>query len=372
MHPWFGLCLLCTLLLLGPSSAEAEEDTTPRYGVVALQDHVGGLGVAVKRASREVTFVREGVELPLEPTVELLAHDAIRTAKGSVTVEDVARGLSLHLRPGGQLRLDEATVLRVGHLLVDTKTEHHVEVGEVLVTLGPGRAELRCTVGGDGSVVSREGRVHVVQGELNRTLDAGEGLVLVGGRLGEAFVPPAEELLAEDSTPKSAAPARSGRFHFRTGLGLRRIHATTWGGIAITPRVRLGGPLWLQLGAGLSLTPADTDPNRSVAFAIPIQVGLRVLVDLPRAFFVGGGGDLLVTVAEQCSDYTSCQLAFAADVGGAAVGTVGVLLGRRGGIDLDLGLGVARTELPPEPGNTEPVALLDIRLRLELGFFFAF
>lgn len=367
--------LLLILSLLLPSVAAAQADS---YGTIAvLKDRQAGFLEDVRKASREVSVVRQGQEEPARPGMTLLAGDAIRTAEGSCVVE-LSGGGRLEVSERSQLRLQPTILQRLGEVYYSGPGSLRVDVGDVQL-LGEGAA-FKISSGLDGT-----GNLAVLDGSVEVRNPAGEHVVAGPSTFDfdQAAATPARPMTpdelagltawrAERFEPRPISGLRRNRAQIRLEGGLSRLDEFTWGRVGLNARLRTVGPLWIDFGASLALRDTDELAAWSTAIVLPVHVGARLIADLPGAAFLGGGADFTLLVGDHCVEAPVCRRELAAEPGVRLSFLGGLLLGRHFGADIEFGGGVSRRRFPPLNGVGELVEVPDPQLRFAVGAFVRF
>jgi hypothetical protein len=368
------------LAMMLPAVAQAIDPLplgTPVYGTVTvLKDRRAGFFEDVQTISREVTYVRDGVERPLTPEMTLYEGDAIRTAAGTCVVETPA-GWRVEIGEASQVRLERSVIQRLGEVFYQVMGSFSVQVGDV-----------ELLVEGTGFKVTRDlpgnGELIVVEGGVRYRIPNLPGEKVAAGYAFEFTQEAAGTLRGLDPGELDALRAwRAERFEPGGAVGLRRNRVLIrieggltffdrlqgWGRGGVQARVRAYGPLWIGGGVGVMARLATELPTVPVLLAIPAHVGARFTADLPRSFFITGGVDFTLLVGGQCSDQLTCSRITVVEPGGRVVAGVGLLLSRRVGLDLEFGGGIARFVLPPVDSSIAPTAIVAPQLHLSLGVF---
>lgn len=373
------LALVGSLLL--PQAAQAIDPLppagTPEYGtIVVLKDKRAGFFEDVKKASVEVTFVRDGVERPVTAQMTVYEGDAIRTAQGACVVETPA-GWRVEIGERSQVRLERSVIQRLGEVFYQVSGAFSVTVDDVeLLVEGTGFKVTR-DIPGNGELVVAEGgvryRIPSVPGERVKAGHAFEFTQTKAGALRTLEGGDLESLRAwraERFEPTVAIGLRRNRGLIRLGGGLTFFDGLqAWGQAGVTGRARAYGPLWIGGGAGFMLRRAGSVPGSPMLLAIPVHLGARFLADLPRAFFISGGIDFTILVGERCSNTQDCERVTDVEPGGRLAAGIGLLMSQRVGLDLEFSGGVSRFRLPTAAPGGPPTAIVVPQLQLNLGVF---
>ncbi len=365
------LLLLIAALLL-PSTALAQAVT---YGtIVVLKDRRAGFLEDVRGASREVTVVRSGQEVPLRPGDVLQVGDAIRTAKGTCVVETPA-GWRIEVAEKSQLRLEPTVIQRIGEVFYRVSGAFSVRVDEVELLVEGTGFKVKRDLPGKGNLAVTEGRVRTKTPGNEELSEGGQTLDFdqTSAQLPRTMTP--EELSALEAwraarfEPSVVGGTRRHRAHIRLSGGLEHVDEFTWGEVGLAGRFRPIGPVWIDVGAAMAARPVDELEAYDTAFTVPLHAGVRLLADLPGAGFIGGGGDLTVLVGNNCLDGPGCERGVDAQPGVLLNVTGGLLMGRFLGVDAELGGGVTRRRFPAIGEAQEFVVQPDPQFRFTVGIF---
>ncbi len=368
------LALLLVGLLAAPA-ALADDAPVVQGEVGVLQDWIGGRFRDVVKTSREVEIVRGGAEVPAGPGLPVVRGDAIRTGRGRVVV-NLAGGGTLLVGERSQLRFepDGSWTHRLGRL--DAVVTGAVRVTVTGVSVEAEDAEFRIdrTIAGDGSLTVLSGRVSLIVGGIGRTMPPGTRTTFTQAAAVETVTMDAEaveDLAAErDITPPAddGPSAREAvRGHLRIAGGVSRLHGDDFGRADVSVRIRLGGPVFFAAGGGFNFRAVD-DPEIDAAFVVPFHAGVRVVGELGRGFLLFGGVDFTGYVGEWCAGL-GCVDEPVLEPGVRAMLGGGLELGARVGMDLTVGAGVVRREIPARFNPPEPV-VPDLQLHFGVGVFF--
>ncbi len=375
---------LLAILLLAPAPASALDPAPPAgaapYGtVVVLKDRRAGFFEDVRKVSREVSYVRDGVERPLTPGFALYEGDAIRTADGTAVVETPA-GWRVEVGERSQVRLERSVLQRLGEVFYKVSGAFSVKVDDVELLVEGTAFKVTRDLPGNGELLVAEGgvryRIPAIPGEK---VAAGHELSFTQTSPGELRSVTADDLAALAAwraarfEPGGAVGWRRNRVQLRIGGGLTFFDGLKgWGRGGITARVRAYGPLWVGGGVDLMGRRADEVLGAPVLLGLPAHVGARFVADLPRAFFVSGGIDFTLLVGGRCADQTDCERVTTAEPGGRLTIAGGLRLTPLLALDVEFSGGVARFLLPPVTADEAPVAVVEPQLHLTLGLSFRF
>jgi hypothetical protein len=386
---------LCALLLgaaaaraqdAGPTAPPAEG---PVYGsVVVLKDRRAGFLEDVKpgRPSQELSLVRAGGEIPLVAGQTVYEGDAIRSALGTCVVVTPA-GWRIEIGERSQVRLEKGVLQRLGEVFYEVRGQFTVRADAVQLLVEGTAFKVSRDIPGNGELAVLDGRVRMdlaggggsAPGATatlpDGATEAGQARPFTQAAAGEARVLSQVELeeiaawRAEAFLPAVAAGTRRDRVHVRFSGGISRFDDVGWGRFGLSGRVRLSGPAWLELGADAAVRAVDGVEGVRTAFALPAHLGARFLAELPRSFFISGGGDFTLFLGQRCADASSCRRVFAAQPGGRIALGAGTLIGRRLGLDIEVSGGLLRRTLPPLPGLADELSIPDLQLHLAVGLF---
>ena len=358
-------------------SAESDEEVVPPWSsqVTLVKDRIAGTFQRTKRPSREVTWIREGVEQPLTTGVVLRESDAVRTALG-VSV--------LHPTPGGRVEVGERSQLRVGSVLLqrlgsiyyETPATLEVEVGDLHLVLNEGKARVVSDTRG-------QGEVQVLSGTVTIEANTPGSQVLVQAGQSAPFGPegigsPVDLLgsigediaiwRAERFLPGEDGADRRGRVQLRVEGGMTHLLAANWGRVGLDGRGRLGGDFWLTLGASAVLRPGEVDEAEDLYWAVPSRVGFRWLRNVGgSALYFGLGADFQLLLFPGCPPTGSCESGLLARPGVRVAGVAGVALGRSIGLDVEVAGGAHAFSLDSEASD-DPAVLPQVSLSFAVVF----
>ncbi len=368
---WLVWGLLLSLAA-APSGAAAQGNP---FGTIAvLKDRQAGSLEDVRRLSREVSVVRAGAEEPAAPGMALYPGDAIRTSEGTCVV-GTADGGRIEIGERSQVRLQPTLLQRLGEIHYLPAGALELQVGEAQLSAVGGGFKLTSGLDGSGTLVVVEGSVRVAGPGGEQVVDAPAVVQLVGGGLGAVGPLPPEEAAAitswraERFEPGRVAGLRRDRVHVRLEGGLSRLDEFSWGRVGLTVRARPVGPLWIDVGASVAVRPTDELIGYETAIALPVHAGARLIADLPGAAFLGGGADFTLLVGDHCVDAPTCRRELTAEPGVRLSLLGGLLIGRRVGVDLEIGGGVVRRRFPSLLPGGEPIAVPDPQVRVAVGVF---
>lgn len=367
---WLLALVAAALLLPGIAAAQG----TPYGTVVVLKDRRAGFLDDVRSRSQQVVIVRSGQEVPATPDMPVFAGDAVRTAEGTCVVQ-TPEGHRVEVGERSQVKLGPTILQRLGDVFYQVQGAFRVDVAEVqLLVEGTG---FRVTSGiqGGGTLGVVEGTVRA-RGAGDEVAAAPSTLTFTRDAPGPARALTPEEIAAIAAWRAErfveqpvASGTRRNRLQLRLGGGLGRLDEFTWGQFGLAARIRLAGPLWVHLGADLLIRTTDELAGFETAFALPVHTGLRILGDLPRGAFLGGGADLELLVGAQCVDAPTCRRETTVEPGvlGSLVG--GVLVGRHVGFDAEFAGGIVRRQFVADGEDGEALVVPDPRVQFTLGIF---
>ena len=165
--------LLLSLVLCWPGLATSqvrqptpvEEVSTrpagPVFGqVVVLKDKSAGYFEDVRKVSQQVTWVRGGVEQPLERNTTLRRGDAVRTADGTCVIETPA-GWRVEIGERSQVVLEETVLQRLGEVFFLVQGLFSVQVNEVELLVEGTGFKVDANSSGTGTLSVTEGAVRI-------------------------------------------------------------------------------------------------------------------------------------------------------------------------------------------------------------------
>ena len=174
---------------------------------------------------------------------------------------------------------------------------------------------------------------------------------------------------AERFSPVALTGTLRDRVQIKAGGGVSLLEGVSWGRASLDLHFRTVGPLWLGVGASVAVRELDDLIDAERALSVPVRAGARAVLDLPRAFFVGGGAYFELLLGERCLDLVACNRGTVAEPGALLSFTAGRLLSRRFGFDLEVAGGVGRSALPgPDPADDSAFRAAP-RLHVSLGVF---
>ena len=393
--------LLLALLLLVPAIAVADEapeeatadeapqdeapeeataDEAPAVGpasafatVSLLKDRTGGALLVVRKASRECEIVRHGETQPATPEMILEGGDAIRCGQG-IAALSFADGTRVEVGERSQLRLDPGRLTqRLGDVLIATPTALSVVVGDAEIAV-EGTSRITSTLQLEGVVQTLAGRARIIAGDTERVLEAGQATdVGVGDgavRSLTADQVAAAEAPREEFTVKEKTPLEStDRANILIAGGISIVDRAEWAQVDLAARIRLGGPVWLRFGAGLTIRPAEELAGYTTVLALPVRFGVRFIAQLPRSAYLLGGADLSLLFGERCTSLEGCPREFSVEPGGLVALGAGVYIHPRLGLQLELGGGLYRHRLPPPGPGLVEVSFPDFQFHVLIGLF---
>jgi hypothetical protein len=366
--------LALIILVLLPSSAMAQ---AAAYGtIVVLKDRQAGFLEDVRRVSRQVTVVSNGIETPATPGMAVFNGDAVRTTEGTCVVETPA-GFRVEIAERSQVRLAPTVLQRLGEVFYSVQGAFRVDVGDVQLLVEGTAFKVSNGLDGAGNLAVTEGTVKAKSpgneepAAADTTLDFTQEAAGAVRAMTPQQVAAIQAWRAQRFEPSPVAGLQRNRMHIRFAGGIGRLDEFSWGQFGLEARVRAIGPLWFDLGAELALRPADELGAYETVLALPLHVGARLVADLPGAVFLGGGADFTVAVGEHCVDAPTCRREVTAEPGVRLTMLGGLLLGQNFGVDLEFGGGVTRRRFPPIAGS-EPVEVPDPNVRFAVGAFVRF
>lgn len=366
------------LLLAGPASAQEEAPSKIVWGSIeALQDYTGGRFRDVRKSSREVEIVRQGVELEATPGMRIAAGDAVRAGRGRALIGLTGGGTVL-VGERSQVRIDPdlGWTQRLGRLDISAVPFIRVLASDVVVEAEGADFRVERDIVGDGSVSVLRGTVTLRIGEVEKTLPAGTRTPFTQVALDTTMVLDPDVLDAliadRDVSPvevTSGPSSTQARAHVRISGGVSHLHGADFGRVGLSGRIRLGGPMFLALGGAFAARPVD-ELDIDVAFVAPFHLGLRVVAPLPRAFLLYIGVDFTAAVGEWCAGIGCvAEPVFEPGVRGVIGG--GLELTEHIGLDLSVAAGVLRRVIPLRFDPPEPV-VPDLQIHFGVGVFFLF
>ena len=377
-----SLLIALVLLAAGPAladEAEAEpaiaEATAGGFGMIELlRDRTGGALVVVRKQSREVEVVRNGATTPATPGMALLAGDAVRCGTGiaSIVTPDGGR---IEIGERTQVRFDAGQLTqRLGDVVVETPGALAILVGTSRVDVEAGAARVTSTLRLDGLVSSLSGHVRITADAGERVLTPGQATE-VGAGDGSVRALTPSELAAIDAArapfvaPEATPLESPDRVHVLLAGGLGLVDRAEWGQGDLSVRVRIGGPVWVALGAGLTVRPAEELAGYTTVLALPARFGVRFIASLPRSAFLLGGADVTLLLGERCTSLEGCPRVFSVEPGGAVTLGAGVNIHRRIGLQFELGGGLYRRRLPPPGPGLDEISFPEFQMHVLVGVF---
>ena len=367
--------LLLVFALLTPQVAQAQANA---FGtIIVLKDRRAGFLEDVRKLSRQVSVVRDGVEEPASVGMRLSSGDAVRTAEGTCVVETPA-GFRIEVGERSQLRLAPTILQRLGEIFYSVQGAFRVDVGEVQLLVEGTAFKVANGLDGAGNLAVTEGLVQASAPAGAQAASAPSTLDFTPEAAAPARAMTLEELAAiktwraERFESNPVAGLRRNRVQIRLDGGLSRLDEFTWGHFGLAARLRTIGPLWIDLGGSLALRDADELPAWDTALVLPVHAGARLIADLPGAAFLGGGADFTLLVGEHCVEAPTCRRELTAEPGARLSILAGLLLGRHFGADIEFGGGVSRRRFPPLNGAGDLVESPDPQLRFAVSAFLRF
>ena len=383
-----ALVLLLTLLVAAPALAQDAQTAEPpepaqpvltaepgSFGTLELlRDRTGGSLIVVRKQSREVEVVRAGQAMPAVPGMAIQLGDAVRCGTGVAAIATLDGG-RVEIGERSQVRIDSGRLtMRLGDVFVETPTSMDVVVGDSSITVEAGAARVTSSLQLEGLVQSVDGAVRVVSGDAERRLDPGQSTeVNIGDGAVKtltadevaAVVAPREHFVL----PEKAPLANPDRVHILFAGGLGLVDRSEWGQVDLSARVRIGGPVWVAFGAGLTIRPAEELPGYSTVLALPVRLGVRFVAQLPRSAYLHGGADLTVLLGERCTSLDGCPRVFSAEPGGIIALGAGVHIHERLGLQFELGGGLYRRRTPPPAPGLADLVFPEFQLHALVGVF---
>ncbi|MEE2829459.1 MAG: hypothetical protein VX498_09735 [Myxococcota bacterium] len=323
-----------------PTRASATDGPGPALTgtrVTLVKDRVGGFFEPAPKPSRQVSWIRQGREEPLEAQQPLGPGDAIRSAAG-VAVIELPGGTRIELGEQSQLRLARPLVHRLGTILYESSTPLALQVGGESLILEEGRVRVASDSQGKGRIEVLDGRVRSGSQQLvlagNQAPLGPEGL-----EAEEPIEDSAAEAIAlwraERFLPLDGPPTERDRAHLRAEGGMSNLLTNNWGRGGIDVRVRVVDRLWLQVSAGILLRPGETDEGELLYWAVPLRVGARGIFPLRSApLYFGAGADFQVAFFTGCLEEAPCTPVPLALPGARVSGIAGIFLDQHVALDI--------------------------------------
>jgi hypothetical protein len=350
--------LIGVALLLGTTPL-ADARAADLGTVESVRELRAGFLEDAPRGSQQCSLVRSGAERPALPGEVIHEGDALRTSTCAVAVAG-ANGEVYAVGQSSQVWLGAAVIHRLGEALYTLPGQRALTVGDVEFAAQDARVHVVWRSGG-GSVSVLAGALDGPTGSLEKgqLLSWGPERTFAVAPLGEAPRAAVEAWATQTFEASGPAGTRRDRVHIRAAGGFALLDRREWGQGGIEGRARLAGPAWLALGGHFLGRPGEADDPGPLTWAVPLWLGGRAIGDLPGIFYVGGGGDVVILVAERCVGLASCVPTVVVEPGGRGVLLGGMRLGRRLSFELEVAGGVLRRRTPSVANGGLPTAGAD-------------
>ena len=364
--------------------APAEEEAPPAedpaalglgFGTIdLLRDRTGGALTVVRHHSREVEVVRNGTPIPATPGMDIQLGDAVRCGLGiaAIVTPDGAR---IEIGERSQVRIDAGLLTqRLGDVLIDTPRPLAVLVGTTRIEVADGAVRVTSGLNLQGIAQVLRGTVRVIDGDQERVLEGGQatdlGTEATGVRtLSELEVAALAEPRASFVRPEAQPLASADRVHILIAGGISHLDASDWGQGELSTRVRVHGPVWISVGAGLIARPAEEVLGYDTVLALPARLGVRFIAPLPRSVFLHGGADFTLLVGERCTSLDGCPRKLSAEPGGVVELGAGVHIDKHLGLQIEIAGGLYRRRLPPPAPGLGDVVFTEFQFHGLVGLF---
>ena len=349
--------------------------STPVYGqVIVLKDKSAGYYEDVRHKSLQVTLVRGGVESSMATGVTLHRGDTVRTREGTCVIKTPS-GWTVEVAERSEVVLEPSLVQRIGEVFFAVQGFFSVRVNEVELLVEGTAFKVDSTADGNGTLLVSEGVVRI-RGPSGRNalVSAGEqrGFDPTGPLGSTVLVTAAQRAVldawrAERFAHFGIGGTRRDQAHVRLRGGVSFLEGSSWGRVGLALDFRTAGPVWLGVGASLIGHELAGDEGVDQVVAVPVHAGVRLVFDLPRAFFVGAGAHFDLLFGQRCLDLVDCNRGLTAEPGAALSFAVGHLLSRRFGFDFEVLGGVGRRTLPTL--TSDPEYRFGPRIHISMGLF---
>lgn len=322
--------LVLALAMLLPALASAA-DGDPYASIESVRARRAGFLEEVRKPTREVVVLRGGEELSAVRGLEVLEGDVVRTTGGECLLVTPG-GWRIGVGENSELEVRPKLVHRLGEVVYKVKAAMGVEVERVEVLVEG--TTFRVARGESGSLQLREGRVRL-RGTNEVVVQPGQA---VDFSLDGAVQPPRLLTGAERSALRRSVrrlsradagnPLGRGRLMFVLGEGPSLRQGDAWSSTTFSLRVRLIGPIGVDLDVGLLGRPLDLGEDVvASALAFPVSVGPRISGGIGGPVFGRAGVSFTTLLGDRCVDGDSCERAPEPQPGGTVDLAIGVALG---------------------------------------------